>query len=485
MEYKCLLVLNTSDIQYFRQLWPSQVLYTCDRDPLGGPCCSVKHSQFLETTPTLFLFGMQISYGFSVDLNDWYLHHATLVHQSSYPLVVSPLVTPLPILQSIHRPILPLPFLLCVTILCFLSWSRQLAFWSHWDFICISTHPVIMAPLKTKVCICKHCIKKGSVNSEGKAKGCSWEMVKYRAHILCIQCEEDEEQLSQAGGDMFASTIVDNNGTFNADGESSTLSSSLPIEAVVDGIQCMNISSNNLTAFQESTPSSLVEGIQHMHLNPDGAGPWNTCHTSDKQAQPHINAIHSEEMLLAVLDQLQTCGDVLHPPFNDDLQHIEATVRWVQLALEKVACSPASHSEAANIFHHEVQQKLNSVQSHLVELQNLSYLKEPSYFVLGMWLCFFVVCNTNLCYRCCKTSVQLFLNLIWILEPPSMLYVLHATVYTSLLSRQTLLSECILNSAPTTLIQNQLNVVNAFCTKAVMAWKHRLSPLFTMISMII
>ena len=61
-------------------------------------------------------------------------------------------------------------------------------------------------------------------------------MAKYRAHILHIQHEEDEEQLSQAGGDMFASTIVDNNKTFNADGGSSTLSSSLPIEAVVDGI---------------------------------------------------------------------------------------------------------------------------------------------------------------------------------------------------------------------------------------------------------
>ena len=93
-----------------------------------------------------------------------------------------------------------------------------------------------MAPSKTKVCFCKHCIKKGGVDSEGKVKGCSWEMVKYRAHILRIQREEDEEQLSQAGGDMFASTIVDNNETFNADGESSTLSSLLPLEAVVDGI---------------------------------------------------------------------------------------------------------------------------------------------------------------------------------------------------------------------------------------------------------
>ena len=186
-----------------------------------------------------------------------------------------------------------------------------------------------MAPLKTKVCICKHCIKKGSVNSEGKAKGCSWEMVKYRAHILRIQREEDEEQLSQASGDLFASTIVDNNETFNADGESSTLSSSLPIEAVVDGIRRMNIGSDNPTALWESTPSSLVEGIQCMHLNPDSAGPWNTRHASDKQAQPHINAICSEEMLLAALDQLQTCGNVLRPPFNDDLWHIEATVRWV------------------------------------------------------------------------------------------------------------------------------------------------------------
>ena len=127
-EYKRLLVLNTSDIQYFGRLRPSQVLYTCDRDPLGGPRCSVKHSQSLETTPTPFLFGTWISYGSSVDLNNQYLHHATLVHQSSHPLVVSPLVTPLPILQSIHRPISPLPFLLCVTILRFLCWSRQSAF---------------------------------------------------------------------------------------------------------------------------------------------------------------------------------------------------------------------------------------------------------------------------------------------------------------------------------------------------------------------
>ena len=112
-EYKRLLVLNTSDIRYFGRLRPSQVLYTCDRDPLGGPRCSVKHSQSLETTLTPFLFGTRISYGSSVDLNDRYLHHATLVHWSSHPSVVSPLVTPLPILQSIHRPISPLPFLLC------------------------------------------------------------------------------------------------------------------------------------------------------------------------------------------------------------------------------------------------------------------------------------------------------------------------------------------------------------------------------------
>ena len=128
-EYKRLLVLNTSDIRYFGRLRPSQVLYTCNRDPLGGPRCSVKHSQSLETTPTPFLFGTRISYGSSVDLNDRYLHHATLVHRSSHPSVVSPfgrltlrsshlsvvspLVTPLPIFQSIHRPISPLPFLLC------------------------------------------------------------------------------------------------------------------------------------------------------------------------------------------------------------------------------------------------------------------------------------------------------------------------------------------------------------------------------------
>ena len=36
-----------------------------------------------------------------------------LTLRSSHLSVVSPLVTPLPILQSIHRPISPLPFLLC------------------------------------------------------------------------------------------------------------------------------------------------------------------------------------------------------------------------------------------------------------------------------------------------------------------------------------------------------------------------------------
>ena len=73
-----------------------------------------------------------------------------------------------------------------------------------------------MAPSKTRLCFCKHCIKKGGVDSEGQAKGCSWEMVKYRAHVLRVQREEDEEQLSQASGEMFASTIVDHNETFNA-----------------------------------------------------------------------------------------------------------------------------------------------------------------------------------------------------------------------------------------------------------------------------
>ena len=157
----------------------------------------------------------------------------------------------------------------------------------------------------------------------------------------------------------------------------------------------MNIGSNDPTALQDSALSSLVEGIQHMHLNP-GDGPRNTHHAS---AQPHINAIRSEEILRATLDQLQTCGDVLRPPFNDDLQHVEATVSQVQLAMEKLARSPASHSEAVDALRREVQQKLNNVQSRLVELQNLSYFKEPLYFVSGMWLCFFVVCNANLCYR--------------------------------------------------------------------------------------
>ena len=97
----------------------AQVLYTCNHNPLGGPHCSVKHSQSLEMTltPSLLEHGditvpqLTSIIGISIMqlLCDGCL---TLSYPAAHPFIN----------QSSHSS----PFLLYVTVLHFLSWSHSL-----------------------------------------------------------------------------------------------------------------------------------------------------------------------------------------------------------------------------------------------------------------------------------------------------------------------------------------------------------------------
>ena len=121
---------------------------------------------------------------------------------------------------------------------------------------------------------------------------------------------------------MFISTLVDRKPSFNAKS-----GSPLPIEALVAGIQRMHVGNASSTVSQEDSLTSLAEGIQHMHLSPHHSKPQSGEGASCKHTRPHINSIHSEEILHAALDQLQSCTDHLcHPLNSDDRQHVEDTV---------------------------------------------------------------------------------------------------------------------------------------------------------------
>ena len=89
-----------------------------------------------------------------------------------------------------------------------------------------------------------------------------------------------------------------------------------------------------------------------------------------------------------------------------DLQHIEETVAQIQQALKKLDTSPASRSVAVDDLSEEVQQKLHCVQSHLVEVKNLSDLEEPLYIVSGMCIFLIVVYDTKLYYRSSLFSIH-------------------------------------------------------------------------------
>ena len=64
----------------------------------------------------------------------------------------------------------------------------------------------------------------------------------------------------------------------------------------------MAVSNNNSTSAQESSPSSLAEGIRCMNIGSDVGGSQGTKHTPRRQARPHINAICEEEILCRSLD---------------------------------------------------------------------------------------------------------------------------------------------------------------------------------------
>ena len=150
--------------------------------------------------------------------------------------------------------------------------------------------------------MCKHCVAVGGVNDEGNSKGVSWESTKYMAHSLHVKHEEEEQQLSQANAKLFATTIVNHHDSLQSVDNASDLSSSLPVEAIVEGIRHMAVSNNNSTSAQESSPSSLAEGIRCMNIGSDVGGSQGTKHTPRRQARPHINAICEEEILRRSLD---------------------------------------------------------------------------------------------------------------------------------------------------------------------------------------
>ena len=255
-----------------------------------------------------------------------------------------------------------------------------------------------MPPSRTKICLCIECVEKGGLNSAGEPRGVSWEMAKYRPHILRVKRSADREQdqqLSQASGEMFISTLVDREPSFDAKS-----GSPLPIEALVAGIQRMHVSNASSAVSQEDSLTSLAESVQHMHLSPHHSKPQSGEGASHKHTRPHINFVHSEEILRAALDQLRSCTDRLcHPLDSDDRRHVEDTVSRVQQAVDNLARKPASRSDAVEILSHEVQQKLSHIQSRLVELQNLSDVQEPLYFETGMWLSFLVFQHSKLCCR--------------------------------------------------------------------------------------
>ena len=112
----------------------------------------------------------------------------------------------------------------------------------------------------------------GGVNDEGNSKGVSWESAKYMAHSLCVKHEEEQQQLSQVNAKLFAATIVNHHNSLQTVDNASDLSSSLPVEAIVEGIRRMAVSNNNSTSAQESSPSSLAKGIRCMNIGSNVGG---------------------------------------------------------------------------------------------------------------------------------------------------------------------------------------------------------------------
>ena len=77
--------------------------------------------------------------------------------------------------------------------------------------------------------------------------------------MKCSADREQDQQLSQASGEMFISTLVNREPSFNAKS-----GSPLPIEALIAGIQRMHIGNASSAVSQEDSLTSLAEGIQHM-----------------------------------------------------------------------------------------------------------------------------------------------------------------------------------------------------------------------------
>ena len=244
-----------------------------------------------------------------------------------------------------------------------------------------------MPPSTIQICKCSECIEKGGLNSAGKPRGVSWEKAKYKPHILRVKREAElkqDQQLSQASGKMFVSTIVDEEPSFDASSGSPPL-----VEALVAGIQRMRVSDTPSDLPSEDSGTSQVDELRRMHPSPRLPEPLAAGQASRKHKRVHVNATRSEKILRVALDQLQSCADHLcRPCKGDDLRHVEDTIRQVQQAVDSLAKKPASRSDVVDVLSHEVQQKLDRIHNHLMELRNISDLNEPLYYETSKRLSF-------------------------------------------------------------------------------------------------
>ena len=185
-----------------------------------------------------------------------------------------------------------------------------------------------MPPSTIRICKCSECIEKGGLNSAGKPRGVSWEKAKYKPHILHVKRKAElkqDQQLAQASGKMFVSTIVDEEPSFDASSGSPPL-----VEALVAGIQCMCVSDTSSDLPSEDSGTSQVDELWRMHPSPHLPEPLAAGQASHKHKRVHVNATRLEKILHVALDQLQSCADHLRQPCKgDDLRHVEDTIRQV------------------------------------------------------------------------------------------------------------------------------------------------------------
>jgi hypothetical protein len=277
-------------------------------------------------------------------------------------------------------------------------------------------------------CHCSECVHKGGLDANGKPKGCAISTRHLKVHLLRVKRAEADRMTAEheqsaridaAGAQIFTAALLNDGpdlesqpsklwtsrAEFQAERASHIMppacgdvSSTSSIEAVVDGVRRIMISSDSL-------PSSNAHRVQSHHVADNIVDDFNHLSLANKAPLPQEQHIHSTSpgfsqehrsktskkdrsyhttKALAILDtittELQSCGEKLSgSPSPSDISDSRKILSRTRAAMEKITRSTSDIDKRKA----ELEEQMGNVEGRLVVLDALLPRDGPKDYATG------------------------------------------------------------------------------------------------------